>query len=158
MDATAERTVSGRALVVAGLIVAVLTTAVAVVFGPALRDAVRQEQSPRTLREPVAIGSAGGTAWEAVGRFDGTANCVELRANNEILDRACDTGPTVQTTELGGRTIAYGVAAEDATEKALALDNGDEITVAVHAGELGFPVGFWAVQLPEARTLAETQQ
>lgn len=151
MEPTRERTVSGRALVVAGLVVTLLVTAASLLFGPGLREEVRQEQRPRTLREPVAAGEHAGQAWEAVGRYDGTANCVELRYEAQVLGRACDAGDPQRATELpdGGPTIAYGVAPEDQSVYALPLDNGEELSVPVQAGELGFPVGFWATELPD---------
>lgn len=157
MDTTAERTVSGRTLVVVGLVVAVLVTAASLIWGPGLREDVRQEQDPRTLREPVATGLHAGQPWEAVGRYDGTSNCVELRYLAEILDRACDTGPTQLATSLpdGGPTIAYGVAPEEESTFAVRLADGEELSAPVVAGELGFPVGFWAVELPAGAELAE---
>lgn len=150
MDIAPERTVSGRLLIVVGLTVTALVTAASVVWGPGLRDQVRQEQSPRTLREPIATGSYAGGVWEAVGRFDGRANCVELRLGSDILDRACDQGPAVKSTALpdGGPTVAYGVAPEDATQIDVPLTNGEQVTAEVVAGELGFPVSFWAVEIP----------
>lgn len=157
MDTTAERTVSGRTLVIVGLVVAVLVTAASLIFGPGLRDEVRQTTAPRTLREPVATGLHAGQPWEAVGRYDGTANCVELRYLAEILDRACDTGPVQQATRLaeGGPTIAYGVAPEEDSTFVVQLSGGEQISAPVVAGDLGFPVGFWAVELPAGAQLAE---
>lgn len=158
MDTTGERSISGRALVVGALVIVLIITAAAVIFGPALRDAVRQEQHPRTLREPIAAGQHDGQVWEAVGHFDGTANCVELRFRGDVLDRACDTGTAdVAATALpdGGPTVAYGIAAEDAAQQQVELDSGEVITTPVVAGDLGFPVGFWAVKLPEGAALAE---
>ncbi len=152
MDTTRERTVSGRGLVIVGLVVALLVTGASIVFGPGLREDVRQEQSPRTLREPIASGTHQGDAWEAVGRYDGEANCVELRFRSDVLGRACDTGdPNQRTTQLpgDGPTVAYGVASEDATRITLKLDDGTSVTAPVVAGELGFPVGFYGVNLPE---------
>lgn len=157
MDTTAERTVSGRAIVAGGLVVVAIVTAIGVLFGPGLREQVRQEQRPRTLREPIASGTAGGQVWEAVGRYDGTANCVELRHGGEVVDRACDTGPQLQTTTLDGVTVVYGVAPESTPDKNLLLDNGQTLVTPVVAGELGFPVGFWAVELPEGTEVLSTQ-
>lgn len=150
MVATGERSVSGRALVVSGLVVAALITAAAVVLGPPLREDVRQEERPRTLREPVAAGEHGGETWEAVARYDGTANCVELRYRGEVLGRACDVGPTEASTTLpaDGPTIAYGVADETAARTEVVLSDGSTARTDVVAGDLGFPVGFWALQLP----------
>ena len=153
-----ERSVSGRKLVVVALVAILLVTAFSVLFGPALRDQVRNEQRPRTLRDPVASGTYQGETWEAVGHFDGTANCVELRYDGEMLDRACDThAQPVTATPLpsGGPTVAYGIAPEDAQMYDVQLDNGEQISVPVTAGDLGFPVGFWAVQLPEGVGLSE---
>ena len=157
MDTTAERTVSGRTLVVVGLVVTVLVTAASLIFGPGLRDEVRQTTAPRTLREPIATGLHAGRPWEAVGRYDGSANCVELRYLAEILDRACDTGPVQNATTLAdnGPTIAYGIAPEDASTFDVELTGGESISAPVIAGELGFPVGFWAVELPEGAELAQ---
>ena len=157
MDTTAERSVSGRAIVVVGLVMAAIVTATAILFGPGLREEVRQEQRPRTLREPVAAGTAGGEVWEAVGRYDGTANCVELRHGGDTIDRACDTGPELRSTTLDDVTVVYGIAPESAPDQTLQLDNGETVVTPVVAGELGFPVGFWAVELPEGTTLAELQ-
>ena len=156
MDTTAERTVSGRTLVTVGLVVTVLVTAASLIFGPGLRDEVRQTTAPRTLREPVATGLHAGQPWEAVGRFDGTANCVELRYLADVLDRACDTGPVQQATTLAddGPTIAYGVAPENEAAFVVELADGEQITTPVVAGDLGFPVGFWAVELPAGAELA----
>lgn len=151
MDTSRERTVSGRGLVLWALVVAIAVTGASVVFGPALREDVRQEQSPRTLREPIATGAFNGAVWEAVGRYDGTANCVELRFTADVLGRACDVGEQPQrTTRLpdGGPTIAYGIAPETATRHTVHLDNDTTVSAPVKAGELGFPVGFWAVELP----------
>lgn len=155
MDTTSERTVAGRTLVVVGLIVALVVTAASILFGPALRDQVRQEQAPRTLREPVATGLHQGQPWEAVGRFDGVANCVQLRYLSKILDQACDTGPRQLVTTLpdDGPTIAYGVAPETERSHRVALDNGDVVEAPVTAGDLGFPVGFWATEIPAGTTL-----
>lgn len=152
-----ERSVSGRKLVVGALIVIVAVTAVSVVFGPALRERVRDEQRPRTLRDPVASGQHEGQVWEAVGRYDGEANCVELRYAGETLDRACDAGaPRMTATTLpdGGPTVAYGVAPDGTDDFDVPLAGGDDLTVPVAAGDLGFPVGFWAVVLPSGETLA----
>lgn len=158
MDTTSERTISGRSLVVWGLAVAVVVTAISIVFGPGLREQVRQEQGPRTLREPVATGTYEGQVWEAVGRFDGTANCVELRYLGDVLGRACDAGEPPQTTTAladDGPQVAYGIAAEDAAQVTLTLDDGATVTAPVRAGELGFPVGFWAAELPPGASVSE---
>ena len=157
-ERSSERSVSGRKLVVGALIVIVAVTAVSVIFGPALRERVRDEQRPRTLREPVATGEHQGQVWEAVGRYDGEANCVELRYAGETLDRACDTGaPTMTATTLpnGGPTVAYGVAPDGTDDFDVPLGSGEDLNVPVAAGDLGFPVGFWAVQLPSGETLAD---
>lgn len=156
MDAANERTLSGRALVVASLLVVAGIVGAGVVLGPGLREDVLQETGPRTLREPIATGTVAGATWEAVARFDGEANCVELRLDAEVLDRACDAGaPPFATTLLpdGGPRVAYGVADEDARAVALQLDSGEQLTPAVRAGELGFPVGFWATALPPGARL-----
>jgi hypothetical protein len=157
MDITSERTVSGRSLVVAGLVVVALVTAASFVLGPGLRNEVRQSQDPRTLREPIAEGMHQGQPWEAVGRFDGTANCVELRYLGKILDRACDSGPATVTTAVprGGPTVAYGTTDDEAATHTVSLDNGEQLDVPVKAGDLGFPVGFWAVELPAGTGLAD---
>lgn len=153
-----ERTISGRALVVAGLAVVVVVVLVSVVAGPSLRDAVLQEQSPRTLREPIAAGTHEGRTWEAVGRFDGHANCVELRYSGAVLDRACDRGAGSRVTQLpgGGPSVAYGVADDTWARVRLDLEDGREVVAEVRAGELGFPVGFWAAQLPAGVRLENT--
>ena len=151
-----ERIVSGRKLVLGALIVTVLVTAVSLIFGPALRERVRNEQGPRTLRDPVATGEHEGQVWEAVGRFDGEANCVELRYAGKVLDRACDKGaPTMTATALpnGGPTVVYGVAPDNAEDFDVPLAGGEELNVPVAAGDLGFPVGFWAALLPEGAEL-----
>ena len=157
METVGERSVSGRTLVIAALVVMAAVTATSVVFGPGLREQVRQEQRPRTLREPIASGTHEGQIWEAVGHYDGTANCVELRYRGDVLGKACDAGPRVTATALpsGGPTIAYGVAPESATQHDVRLDDGTSVTTSVTAGDLGFPVGFWAVELPPGATLAE---
>lgn len=157
-ERTGERSVSGRKLVLGALIVVVLVTAVSVVFGPALRDRVRDEQRPRTLREPIAAGQHEGQVWEAVGRYDGEANCVELRYAGQTLDRACDTGAqrmVATTLPNGGPTVAYGVAPDNTEDFDVPLEGGEELNVPVAAGDLGFPVGFWAVLLPSGETLAD---
>ena len=158
MEATTERSVSGRRLVLVSLAVIAAVLAAGIVLGPSLRQQVLQEERPRTLREPIATGQHDGQVWEAVGRFDGTANCVELRFRGDVLDRACDAGaPQTQVTTLpdDGPTVVYGIAPETADEHAVALDNGEEMAVPVRAGELGFPVGFWAALVPEGRTVAD---
>ncbi|HVM18406.1 MAG TPA: hypothetical protein VM307_00435 [Egibacteraceae bacterium] len=156
MTAGADRTVSGRALVIAAAAVVVAVTAASQIFGPDLREQVLQEQQPRTLREPIATGRHDGQVWEAIARFDGTANCVELRYRAEVLDRACDTGPPRQTTRIpaGGPAVVYGTADEDADHVVLQLADGQQLDVPVRAGELGFPVGFWATELPAGAELA----
>jgi len=153
-----ERTVSGRALIMgAGLLVGVLV-GVQALFGPGLVDQVRQEQRPRTLREPIAAGQVAGQPWEAVARYDGTANCVELRYRDATLDSACspagqgeDGVGQVQTTTVpeGGPTVVYGTAGEQLPEVEVRLDDGTTLRTPVRAGNLGFPVGFWAVPVPE---------
>ena len=153
-----ERSVSGRKLVIGALVAVALVTAVSVVFGPALRERVRDEQRPRTLRDPIATGEFEGRVWEAVGRFDGEANCVELRYAGEVLDRACDVGaPRMTATPIpgGGPTVVYGVAPDNSDDFDVPLESGDEFNVPVAAGDLGFPVGFWAALLPEGETLAD---
>ena len=157
-DREDERSVSGRKLVVGAMIAVVLVTAVSVVFGPALRDRVRDEQRPRTLRDPIATGEHGGQVWEAVGRFDGQVNCVELRYAGEVLDRACDKdAPRMTATPIpnGGPTVVYGVAPDNTEDFDVPLEGGGAFNVPVAAGDLGFPVGFWATLLPEGETLAE---
>jgi hypothetical protein len=153
MQTAAERTISGRALVVAGMTVTVLVVLGGVFLGPPLRDDVRQLDVPRTLREPIATGQHQGQVWEAVGRYDGAANCVELRYQSETVHRACDTGDRAASRRLGpdGPTIAYGVAPETQPRATVTLDNGEQIVTPVVAGDLGFPVGFWAVELPSGR-------
>lgn len=140
---------------VGGLIVTALVVAGGVVLGPPLREDVRQTDVPRTLREPVAAGQHDGQVWEAVGRYDGAANCVELRFGGETLHRACDAGDRVASRQLppDGPAIAYGVAPDDQTDVTVVLDDGEEITTATVAGDLGFPVSFWAVELPVGRRL-----
>ncbi|MDP9406187.1 MAG: hypothetical protein M3O86_06240 [Actinomycetota bacterium] len=156
MEAVGERSVSGRALIVVSLVVVALFMGAGVVLGPGLREQVRQETRPRTLREPIATGTVAGATWEAVARFDGAANCVELRLRAEVLGRACDAGaPAFTTTRLtdGGPGVAYGVTDEAARRVALDLDSGARLTAPVRAGELGFPVGFWATTLPAGATV-----
>ena len=159
MDSTAERTVSGRWMIVWLLALVTVVTAAAVALGPGLRERVLQEERPRTLREPIATGMYDGHPWEAGGRYDGTANCVELRYRSDVLGRACDTGPALQTTRVGsdGPTVAYGTAAETATRMRLTLDDGRTVDAAVGAGDLGFPVGLWAAEVPAGSTVVETQ-
>lgn len=156
-DRETERSVSGRKLVTIALAIIVAVTAASVVFGPALRERVRDEQRPRTLRDPIATGEHEGQVWEAVGRFDGEANCVELRYLGEVLDRACDEGTARMTaTPLpnGGPTVAYGVAPDNTDNFDVPLEGGGTFNVPVAAGDLGFPVGFWATLLPKGEELA----
>ncbi len=157
MDVTSERTLSGRTLVVAGGVTVLLFVAATVALQPRLEHQVRQTTAPRTLREPIASGQAQGQTWEAVARFDGRANCVELRYRAAVLDRACDGGglPGGKATAVipGGPVVAYGVAGEDAASVRLRLDGGEVVDTPVEAGDLGFPVGFWAVTLPEGTRL-----
>ena len=157
MAEAAERTVSGRTLVAgAGVLLAILLL-IEVLFGPTLVDQVRQEQRPRTLREPVAAGEVAGQPWEAVGRFDGTANCVELRYGEAVLDRACTpggqgedgVGAVMTTTVPEGPTVVYGTAGEDLPAVEVRLDDGTTLQARVQAGDLGFPVGFWALPVPD---------
>ena len=153
MDTTTERTVSGRALIVVSLIVIAVIIAVGLIFGPTLRDEVRQTQVPRTLREPIATGTWGGEVWEAVGRFDGEANCVELRFRGKVHAKACDTGPRAMVAEVPGQgRVAMGVAPEERQEVTVRLVGADDVSVPVVAGDLGFPVGFWAVEVPAGAT------
>lgn len=153
MSPRRERSVSGRALVVAGLALVALLLLATAVFGPMLQRQVRQETRPRTLREPIADGRVAGETWEAVARFDGNANCVELRLGSAVVDRACGAvaGGAVQDTQVttleGDATVAYGVAAEDVAAVRLQLAGGGRLSAPVKAAELGFPVGFWAVEL-----------
>ncbi len=149
---------SGRALIIgAGLLVGVLVL-IQALFGPSLVNQVRQEQRPRTLREPIAAGEAAGQPWEAVARFDGIANCVELRYRDTALDSACtpagqgeDGVGQVQTTTVpeGGPTVVYGTAGEGLPSVEVRLDDGTTLRTPVQAGDLGFPVGFWAVPVPD---------
>ena len=150
-----ERTISGTTLVVAALVVTVAVTGISLLLGPALREDVRQVTSPRTLREPVATGSYGGRTWEAVGRYDGSANCVELRLDGQVLERACDAGDRMLSTAISpdGPIVAYGVAPETQTAVTVTLDDQSEVSVPTAAGDLGFPVSFWAVELPPGRRL-----
>jgi hypothetical protein len=155
VDARTERTFSGTLLVVIGLVFTVLVVGTGLVFGPSLRDQVRQETRPRTLREPIAEGrTRNGESWEAVARYDGTDNCVELRLGDDVLDRACDEpgGEPVRditvTQVPDGPAVGYGVADEGVPAVNVVLEAGTTITVPVKAGELGFPVGFWAAELP----------
>ncbi|MGH3665311.1 MAG: hypothetical protein ACRDU8_04350, partial [Egibacteraceae bacterium] len=127
MVSTRERTLSGRALVIGGAVVMLAFLVVALTMGPGLRQDVLQETHPRTLREPIATGEAARGTWEAVVRYDGTANCVEVRYLEQVFDRACDTaggeGPLLDAgsaTLPGSKPIVYGVAAEDVAEVRLA--------------------------------------
>jgi hypothetical protein len=155
METTAARTISGRTLVTLGLLVAALVVLGGVLLGPPLREDVLQLDVPRTLREPIASGRYQGQVWEAVGRYDGTANCVELRYRSSTLHRACDVGDRVASRRVGpgGPTIAYGVAPETQSSVTVTLDDGSQITTPAVAGDLGFPVAFWAVELPPGRAL-----
>ena len=157
MSTPSERTISGRMLVVVGLIVAAVVTLASIVWGPALREEVRQEDSPRTLREPIASGEYQGQVWEAVGRFNGQANCVELRYRGAVVDSACDDQPQSKQTQLPpeGPVIAYGVAAEDRSSVTVTLDDDTSVQAPAVAGELGFPVSFWAVELPPGRSVQQ---
>jgi hypothetical protein len=160
MPPTAERSVSGRSLVIIALAFTAIILAVGVLFGPQLRQAVLQEQRPRTLREPIAAGVHDGQPWEAIGHFDGTKNCVELRYLGEALGRACDDDAHVQVTTLpqDGPTVAYGVADEEWTRVTVVLDDGEAVAAAAKAGELGFPVSFWATEIPPGTTVDEVRR
>jgi hypothetical protein len=160
MEAPAERSVSGRTLVIGSLAVVAVIIAISALFGPQLRSAVLQEQRPRTLREPIATDEHNGQPWEAIGHFDGTANCVELRYRGETLGKACDAGDPVVVTVLpdDGPTVAYGTAAEEWTRVRLVLDDGEELVAEAKAGELGFPVSFWALEIPAHRTVDEVKR
>ena len=155
METAVERTISGRALVGFALLVTVLVVLGGLFLGPPLREDVRQLDVPRTLREPIASGQHQGEVWEAVGRYDGAANCVELRYGSETLHRACDVGDRVASRDLGdgGPTIAYGVAPETQSTVTVLLDDGERLEAPTVAGDLGFPVSFWAVELPEGRAM-----
>ena len=157
MDSTVERTISGRSLTLWLLALVLAITGAAFVLGPGLRERVLQEERPRTLREPIATGMYAGHPWEAIGHFDGTANCVELRYRAEVLGSACDTGEQIQTTPVAedGPTVAYGIAAETATMVELVLDSGETVSAPVEAGDLGFPVGLWATEIPDGATVVE---
>lgn len=158
MDIRSEPTVSGRKLVTIGLAVTAVVIAAGLIWGPSLREQVRQETGPRTLREPVASGTYEGQVWEAVGRYDGTGNCVELRYKDQVVDRACDIGPTQAQSKLPpeGPVVVYGVAAEEQTSVTLVLDDGTEVEAPAVAGDLGFPVSFWATALPDGRHVDRT--
>ena len=162
MSTTSDPTFSGSKLVVIGLTFCLLVVGTGLVFGPTLRDEVRQETRPRTLREPIAEGrNATGDAWEAVGRYDGDANCVELRLGDELLDRACDEPGDEPVRDItvtlvpNGPAVGYGVADENIRAVNVVLEAGTTITVPVKAGELGFPVGFWATPLPDGERIYE---
>ena len=155
METAAERTISGRTLVAVALGVTVVVVLAGVLLGPPLREDVLQLDVPRTLREPIAAGQHDGRAWEAVGRYDGSANCVELRYGSRTLHRACDTGDRAASRQLAadGPTVAYGVAPETQTSVTVTLDDGSDIVTPAAAGDLGFPVAFWAVELPPGRAM-----
>ena len=157
MEAPAPRSVSGRTLVIGSLAFVAVVIAVSVLFGPQLREAVLQEQRPRTLREPIATGLHEGQPWEAIGHYDGTANCVELRFRAKTLGKACDGDDRVSVTTLpdGGPTVAFGVADETWTQVTLTLDDGEDLVTQAKAGELGFPVSFWAAEIPQGSTVDE---
>ena len=151
---------SGRTLVIASLAFVAVIIAVSALFGPQLREAVLQEQRPRTLREPIATGLHDGQPWEAIGHFDGVSNCVELQYRAKTLGRACDGDDRVTVTTLpqDGPTVAYGVAAEDWAGVTLTLDDGEDVAAAAKAGELGFPVSFWATEIPAGRAVDEVSR
>lgn len=155
MPTVAERTISGRALVIGAIVLTVLVVLGGVFLGPPLREDVRQLDVPRTLREPVATGQHQGQVWEAVARYDGAANCVELRYGSETLHSACDVGDPVAARQIppNGPTVAYGVAPETQPSVTVTMDNGTQVVAPTTAGDLGFPVGFWAVELPPGRSL-----
>ena len=155
METVRERTISGRRLVGWGLGITLLVVLAGVFLGPPLREDVRQTQVPRTLREPIADGIYQGQIWEVVGRYDGTGNCAELRYRGETLHRACDIGDQVANRQIppDGPVVAYGVAPEEQSAVTLTLDDGATLEVPTAAGDLGFPVAFWAVELPAGRRL-----
>jgi hypothetical protein len=65
----------------------------------------------------------------------------------------------VRTTRVAGDgpTVAYGIAEESARRVSLTLDTGDTVEARVGAGDLGFPVGLWAVEVPHGTTVVETE-
>ncbi len=155
MESPEGRTLSGRALVVVGVAAAVVFGVGGAAVAPALQERVRQEQHPRTLREPIDSGTLDGQVWEAVARFDGSDNCVELRYRAEVVERACaaaDTGEPLQGVRgvaLGDDLVVLiGVAAESVGEVVVEPTAGAPVTAPVRADELGFPVGFFATELP----------
>lgn len=158
MSQRQESTVSGRVLVIVGVVVAVMTVVASFAWGPGLREEVRQSTQPRTLREPIASGRHDGQIWEAVGRYDGEANCIELRFRSEVLDRACDRANPLQQTPLpaDGPVVAYGVAGERQPSVTVTLDDGTSLQTPTRAGDLGFPVSFWGLELPPGTTVTTT--
>lgn len=160
MPIVPERNVSGRFFVGIFIALAVVLGGAAM-FARPFQEAVLQETRPRTLREPIGEGAG----WQAIGRFDGEANCVELRVGERLLDRACtppnrpvgdrEVDATKVTRVPDGTVVAYGTASEQLGAVNVVLEAGTTITVPVKAGELGFPVGFWAVALPDGARLHE---
>ncbi len=155
MAAVEARTVSGRTVVVWGLALTAVVVIGGAVAGPPLRDRVRQEQRPRTLREPIATGTLAGSVWEAVVHFDGADNCVELRYREQVVDRSCaepDAGRPLQDVRIAspgeGVQVVMGVTAETVPRVRVEPRGARAIELAVEAADLGFPVGFFATELP----------
>jgi hypothetical protein len=53
------------------------------------------------------------------------------------------------TVPEGGPTVVYGTAGEDLPAVEVRLDDGTTLQARVQAGDLGFPVGFWALPVPD---------
>jgi hypothetical protein len=154
---------SGTVLVVVGVAVVVAFTAVQLVFGPGLRRQVLEQRSPRTLRQPIAEGEAGGYAWEAIGRFDGDRDCVTVRFAGRVSPPACqgaDVAVAVQSAalhRLGADlpTVVYGAVATPAERVRVTLDGRPPIETDPSGSQFGFAVDLYAVAVPPGASVQQ---
>jgi hypothetical protein len=152
---------TGTILVLVGVVLVAAYTAAQVAFGPALRQQVLEQRSPRTLREPVGTGEAGGYAWEAIGRFDGARDCVTVRFAGAASPPACqgeEVGAAVQSVALyplgeGLPTVVYGAVSKITERVRVSLAGPTMIDTVPSGSQFGFTVDLYGVAVPPDATV-----
>lgn len=159
----AERTVSGRAVVLGAVVAGALLVVAILVLGPWLRAATFGRASAPGEREVIAIGTVDDRVWEATATDDENGTCVAVSFPPLRERGTCariDGSPPLQSLRVVDSPVTRApvvmlVVRADVAAVRYELVEGPAVSVAVAEPDASFPAGFAVTALPLGAQVSE---